>query len=66
MKILIVGCRGMLGTDLMEAFSPVYDTTGIDLPELDITQLEQCHAKLKEFRPDVVINAAALHAGRRL
>lgn len=59
MKILIVGGRGMLGTDLMEAFSSVHDTTGMDLPELDITQLEQCHAKLKEFRADVVLNAAA-------
>ena len=59
MKILIVGSRGMLGTDLVETFSSVYETTGIDLPELDITQPEQCHAKLKEFRPDVVINAAA-------
>jgi dTDP-4-dehydrorhamnose reductase len=59
MKILIVGGRGMLGTDLMETFSSVHDTTGIDLPELDITRLEQCHAKLKEFRADVVINAAA-------
>jgi dTDP-4-dehydrorhamnose reductase len=59
MKILIVGGRGMLGTDLMEAFSSVHDTTEMDLPELDITQLEQCHAKLKKFRADVVINAAA-------
>ncbi len=59
MKILIVGGRGMLGTDLMEAFNSVHDTTGIDLPELDITQQESCHAKLKEFRADVVINAAA-------
>jgi dTDP-4-dehydrorhamnose reductase len=59
MKILIVGGRGMLGTDLMEVFSSVHDTTGIDLPELDITQLEQCHAKLQEFRADVVLNAAA-------
>jgi dTDP-4-dehydrorhamnose reductase len=59
MKILIVGGRGMLGTDLMKAFSSVHDTTEMDLPELDITQLEQCHAKLKKFRADVVINAAA-------
>lgn len=59
MKILVVGSRGMLGTDLMETFSSVHDTTGIDLPKLDITRLEQCHAKLKEFRADVVINAAA-------
>jgi dTDP-4-dehydrorhamnose reductase len=59
MKILIIGNRGMLGTDLMETFSSAYDTTGIDLPEIDITQLEQCHAKLKEFRPDIILNAAA-------
>jgi len=59
MKILIVGGRGMLGTDLMEAFSSVHDTTGIDFTELDITRLEQCHAKLQEFRADVVLNAAA-------
>ena len=43
----------------METFRSVHDATGLDLPELDITQLEHCHAKLKEFRPDIVINAAA-------
>ena len=59
MKILIVGSRGMLGTDLMETFSRAYETTGTDLPELDITQLEQCHARLNELRPDVIINSAA-------
>ncbi|HTY63270.1 MAG TPA: dTDP-4-dehydrorhamnose reductase [Acidobacteriota bacterium] len=59
MKVLIVGSRGMLGTDLMETFSRAHETTGTDLPELDITQLEQCHAKLNELRPDVIINSAA-------
>jgi len=59
MKILIAGSRGMLGADLMETFGPVYETTGVDLPGLDITRPEQCHAKLKELRPDIVINAAA-------
>ena len=59
MKILIAGSRGMLGADLMETFGPVYETTGVDLPGLDIRRPEQCHAKLKELRPDIVINAAA-------
>jgi dTDP-4-dehydrorhamnose reductase len=59
MKVLIVGCLGMLGTDLMAAFSHHYDVIGFDRPELDITQPEQCLARLKDLRPDIVINAAA-------
>lgn len=43
----------------MQTFGPVCETTGIDLPELDIAQTEQCHAKLRDLRPDIVINAAA-------
>jgi dTDP-4-dehydrorhamnose reductase len=59
MKVLIAGCLGMLGTDLMAAFSPVHDVIGLDLPEMDIAVLEQCDARMQELRPDVVINAAA-------
>jgi dTDP-4-dehydrorhamnose reductase len=59
MKILVVGSNGMLGTDLMSVWSPLYDVIGMDLPDLDITQLEQCLAKAQELRPDVIINAAA-------
>jgi len=59
MKILIVGCLGMLGTDLMETFSPLYDVTGYDRPEMDISQPEACLAGVKEIKPDIVINAAA-------
>jgi dTDP-4-dehydrorhamnose reductase len=58
MKVLIVGNRGMLGKELMAVFS-AHDTVGFDLPELDITQLESCLARMEEFHPDVVINAAA-------
>ena len=59
MKILIVGSRGMLGTDLMSVFGPHYDTAGIDLPELDVRQSEQCRARVNELRPEVIINASA-------
>jgi len=59
MKVLIVGCLGMLGTDLMESFRPFHDVIGFDLPEMDISQLEPCLAGVKELRPDVIINAAA-------
>jgi dTDP-4-dehydrorhamnose reductase len=59
MKVLIVGCLGMLGTDLMAAFGPSHDVVGLDQPQMDITRLEQCLAAVEKFEPDVVINAAA-------
>jgi dTDP-4-dehydrorhamnose reductase len=62
MRILVVGCLGMLGTDLLAELSPVHQVLGIDRKEIDITQMEQCQAKINEFQPDTVINAAALTA----
>jgi len=59
MKVLVVGYRGMLGTDLMAVLGPVYDVCGLDLPELDITKPEQCMEKVKQTHPDVILNAAA-------
>jgi len=43
----------------MAAFGPEHDVIGLDQPEMDITQPEQCLARVAELRPDVVINAAA-------
>jgi dTDP-4-dehydrorhamnose reductase len=59
MKVLITGCRGMLGTDLMTVFRSAHDVVGLDLPDIDITKPEQCIAKVKDLQPDVIINAAA-------
>jgi dTDP-4-dehydrorhamnose reductase len=59
MRVLIIGNRGMLGTELMTVFSAVHDAVGFDLPELDITRLDHCLAKTEIFHPDVIINAAA-------
>jgi dTDP-4-dehydrorhamnose reductase len=60
MKILVVGSMGMLGSDLVSECSSAGDVRGVDLRELDITQLSQCHRTIAEFHPDVVINAAGL------
>jgi len=60
MRVLIVGSRGMLGTDLMREFAAQGETAGLDLPELDITAPGRCRAAVEDMRPDVVINAAAL------
>jgi dTDP-4-dehydrorhamnose reductase len=59
MKVLITGCRGMLGSDLMAVFTTAHEVVGLDLPDMDITQPPQCLARMKEHKPDVLINAAA-------
>ncbi len=52
----------MLGTELVRAFALVGPTAGLDITELDITDPRQCAARMKELRPEVVLNAAALTA----
>ena len=59
MKVMVLGSRGMLGTDLMGTLATC-DLLGLDLPELDITDAGQCRARVQEFSPEVIINAAAL------
>ncbi len=60
MRILIVGNLGMLGTDLMAEACARHDTRGVDRQDLDITDPSACLDYLESFRPEVVINAAAL------
>lgn len=60
MKILVVGCKGMLGTDLMhEIKNTKHDLTGIDIDDLDITDLNKSIEFITNLKPDCVINCAA-------
>jgi len=40
LKILVSGCRGMLGTDLMRVLASAHEVIGVDLEEVDITDLQ--------------------------
>ncbi len=63
MKILITGSRGMLATDLINIASQAgYETIGLDVDELDITNQSQVQTKITEIKPDVIINCAAYTA----
>jgi dTDP-4-dehydrorhamnose reductase len=55
---LIIGAKGMLGTALAARFS-THDPILWDIGEIDITDADQVMTKLREARPDVVVNAAA-------
>ncbi len=57
-KILILGARGMLGSDLKKIFKGANVTTcGKD--EIDITVKEALNKKIDSLNPDIIINAAA-------
>lgn len=59
MRILVVGCRGMLGSDLVDELSPAHTVAGVDLPETDITRRASVDAALRDAQPDMVVNCAA-------
>lgn len=58
-KVIIFGCKGQLGKDLIKLFQTEYEVTGYDLPELDITNPTELYGLLDEPTPDLVINSAA-------
>ncbi|MFA6522276.1 MAG: dTDP-4-dehydrorhamnose reductase [Patescibacteria group bacterium] len=60
MKFLITGAQGMLGNDLVRLIQQTgYTVIATDRATLDITNRDQVLAKVREIKPDVVINAAA-------
>jgi len=59
MKILVLGHKGMLGSDLVTTLGGVHDITGKDVEDFDITSASDCRCVVEESGADVVINAAA-------
>ncbi len=49
----------MLGTDLLETIRDVHEVLDFDIPEIDITSLEECLSAAAKYRPEVIINSAA-------
>ena len=59
MKVMVLGTRGMLGSDLVVGLSPHHAVVGVDKEEFDITDKEATSAAMGEIKPDVVLNCAA-------
>lgn len=59
MRILILGHRGMLGSELLGRLSAGNEVTGKDIDDFDIASEEACRRVIAEAEPAVVINAAA-------
>lgn len=61
-NILVIGCRGQVGWELMRTLQPFGRVTGVDYPDLDLTRPDSVRAWLDQTHPDVVVNAAAYTA----
>lgn len=59
MKILLLGHKGMLGSDLLARLSSEHEVIGMDKEEIDIISPDACKNAINETAPDMVINAAA-------
>jgi len=72
MKILIIGAKGQLGSQIMHTvttgksefgeISSQYtsaEVVGVDVEDLDITNLNQVQNFVYKLKPDIIINAAA-------
>jgi dTDP-4-dehydrorhamnose reductase len=63
MKILVTGSKGQLGTELiLQGGDFGFEIIGADLPELDITDINQTRAAVSDSQAFLVINAAAYTA----
>jgi dTDP-4-dehydrorhamnose reductase len=64
MRVLVIGNRGQLGTDVVEVLerNGALAILGIDYPDIDITDVDSCELVFGGFNPDFVINCAAYTA----
>lgn len=62
MKIAVIGANGQLGNDVLRAFTnngdTVYPMTHTDI---EIADIDSVSRTLGHFRPDVLVNTAAMH-----
>ena len=63
-NILITGCNGQLGRALNDLYGGDSEVklVNTDVSDLDITNLDMVLEKVKESKPDVIINCAAYTA----
>ena len=76
MKIIVTGCKGQLGTEIIKQLREGRSEIGpipeklmnatvipVDLPELDISNYKMVDDFIRRQRPDVIINCAAYTTG---
>jgi len=62
MKVLITGASGQVGTALVRSVPKQVELRALTRAELNIADRAEVRAEVEDFRPDVIINAAAYTA----
>jgi len=63
MRVLVLGCRGQVGAELMRArWDHPAEVTGLARPQFDIAAPDKIAEALSALRPNIVVNAAAYTA----
>jgi dTDP-4-dehydrorhamnose reductase len=59
MKILLFGKNGQVGFELQRSLAPLGEVIALDRSTLDLNDLIQLEAMIKNIAPDMIVNAAA-------
>jgi len=62
MRILVTGAQGQLGWELARLLAIQGEVLALDRQALDLSQPDDLRAKLRELRPEVILNAGAYTA----
>src|ERR1700727_610333 len=62
MRILLTGKNGQVGWELQRAVAPLGELIACDREQLDLSDISQIRGKIRELRPQLIVNAAAYTA----
>jgi dTDP-4-dehydrorhamnose reductase len=62
LRLLITGANGQVGWHLQRTLAPMGEVMAIDIQEVDLTDLNAVARTVRDFAPDIVVNAAAYTA----
>jgi dTDP-4-dehydrorhamnose reductase len=62
MKILLLGKNGQLGWELQRTLAPLGPVVALDFEELNMEDFDAVRKRIRELRPQVIVNASAYTA----
>ena len=61
-ELLLLGKYGQLGWELHRCLAPLGEIVAVDYPEINLLELDELGALIREERPEVIVNATAYTA----
>jgi dTDP-4-dehydrorhamnose reductase len=59
LRLLITGANGQVGWNLQRTLGPLGDVTALTREQLDLSDLDSVAGAVRDFTPDILVNAAA-------